>query len=132
MKFSMGHSSEFTFTIVKGEDVHWLSHPDFETMRQEYMHGGHADNNTANVKGFRRIRDAAPTGTFHRATPKGGEWLPKQIYGEQCSRGNCKAAHEEWTEHPDVPNRETYIYSDEFILGTSVLGGRKGHDYRVR
>ena len=131
MKFSMGHSSKITFTVLKGTDEHWIDHPEFENFRQQYMHAGAAEHNTANVIGFRRIRDKAPD-AFKRKTEVGSDWLPTRIYGDIYASGKMKPAHPEWIEHPDKPNRETYIYGDEYILGTSNMGRRKGHDYRVR
>jgi hypothetical protein len=117
IKFSSGHSGRFLFMIIPGSEADWLRHPDIEDISQEYMKNAPAGSNTANVIGLRRIRDCAPDGTFRINTDKYSKgYLPKRINDE----------HAEWLEHPDFPNRETFIYSTEYIESA-----RKGTDFRI-
>ena len=81
------------------------------------MNAPNGSVNLANVVPFRRIRDAAPDGSFRLKTNKfSKDYLPKRI-GE---------GHEEWIEHPDYPNRETFVFADEYMES-----GIKGTDYRM-
>ena len=114
VKFSAGHSSRYSFLVMPGSETDWLQHPDIMDMADDYVANAPAGTNKANVKGFRRIRDAAPDGTFRLLTSKGSPtYLPKRIW-DQVKNGNANH-HPEWIEHPDYPNRETWIFADKYI-----------------
>jgi hypothetical protein len=84
----------------------------------DYVNAAPEGANNASAIGYRRIRDAAPDGTFRIDTNKGSpNYLPKRIYPN----------HPEFIEHPSFPNRETYIYADDYIKSHP-----KGTDYSVR
>ena len=112
VKFSAGHSSRYSFLVMPGSETDWLQRPDIMEMAEDYIANAPDGTNKANVKGFRRIRDAAPDGTFHVGTNKANpDYLPKRIFAARPS----KSEHPEWIEHPDYPNRETWVFADKYI-----------------
>ena len=47
IKYAAGHGKETRWAIVKGEDEHWLSHPDFKTMLLDYLDKAPESSNMA-------------------------------------------------------------------------------------
>ena len=124
IKFSVGHSGRWQFTVVKGEDIKWCYSSQFNAMRKEYLKNAPPGSNTANVKGFRRIRDGAPVHSFKKVnTWFGGPWLPTKI----------NQGHEEWLEHPNFPNGNlVYLYGDAKRGERFFSGKSTRDDFRVR
>ena len=124
IKFSVGHSGRWQFTVVKGEDIKWCYSSQFNAMRKEYLKNAPPGSNTANVKGFRRIRDGALVHSFKKVnTWFGGPWLPTKI----------NQGHEEWLEHPNFPNGNlVYLYGDAKRGERFFSGKSTRDDFRVR
>ena len=128
VKFSAGHSSRYYFLVMPGSETDWLQHPDIMEMAEDYVANAPDGTNKANVKGFRRIRDAAPDGTFHVRTNKANEdYLPKRIFPKRSANSN---EHPEWIEHPNYPNRETWVFADKYIAAQTEKNTEQP-DYNV-